>query len=150
MENIRPILFYFIKLGNLWRPRTPNYQRSFALQLMKRNRALFPTRRQCHRRIQDFVRGGQCPLGPRGGGGKALLADPESAPDYLGEQFFVGRGGGGQGPPPLDPRLSAYGPVQSLPLFTTTSTAFGRPFPDILRERMWRHLPHSPVCHLTG
>ena len=39
-----------------------------------------------HRRIQDFVRGGPIPLGP-----------PGSAPDYLGEQFFVRRGGG-QGP----------------------------------------------------
>ena len=42
-----------------------------------------------HRRIQDFVRGGQCPLGP-----------PESAPDYLGEQFFVGGGGKAPLPPP--------------------------------------------------
>ena len=44
-----------------------------------------------HRRIQDFVRGG----------------GPGSAPDYLGEQFFVGRGGGARPPwpPPLDPRL---------------------------------------------
>ena len=34
------------------------------------------------------------------------MAPPGSAPDYLGEQFFVGRGGG-QGPlaPPLDPRM---------------------------------------------
>ena len=38
------------------------------------------------------------------GGGKALLAPPPpgSAPDYLGEQYFVGRGGGQGplGPPP--------------------------------------------------
>ena len=48
-----------------------------------------------HRRIQDFVRGA-----------KALLAPPGSAPDYLGEQYFVGRGGQGPlSPPPLDPRL---------------------------------------------
>ena len=46
----------------------------------------------CHRRIQDFVRGGQGPLDPRGGQGP--LCPPGSGPDYLGEQFCVGRGGG--------------------------------------------------------
>ena len=50
------------------------------------------------------------PSWPPGGGGgkiKALLA-PGSAPDYLGEQYFVGRGGGARPPcpPPLDPRLN--------------------------------------------
>ena len=41
------------------------------------------------------------PLGPRGGGGQGPLGPPGSAPDYLGEQFFVGRGGQGPlGPPP--------------------------------------------------
>ena len=45
-----------------------------------------------HRRIQDFVRGGggQGPLGPRGGGGPR---PSWPAPHYLGEQYFVGRGG---------------------------------------------------------
>ena len=53
-----------------------------------------------------FERGGL--LAPGGGGGKALLVPPGSAPDYLGEQFFVGRGGRPPCPPPLDPRLSVY------------------------------------------
>ena len=46
------------------------------------------------------------PSWPPGGGGKTLLTPPGSAPDYLGEQFFVGRGGG-QGP--LGPPGSAPG-----------------------------------------
>ena len=63
-----------------------------------------------HRRIQDFVRGGgQGPLGPRGGGGgQGPLGPPGSAPDYLGEQYFVGRGGG-QGPLAPPPPGSAPG-----------------------------------------
>ena len=61
---------------------------------------------QCmHRRIQDFVRGGQGPLGPRGGGGKALLARAS----LFGGAIFCGEGGGGGGArppwPPPDPRM---------------------------------------------
>ena len=50
-----------------------------------------------HRRIQDFVRGGgQGPLGP-----------PGSAPDYLGEQFLWGGGGGGAKAPLAPPWIRA-------------------------------------------
>ena len=54
----------------------------------------------CHRRIQDFVRGGPRPSWPPGGGGPR---PSWPAPHYLGEQYFVGRGG--PRPPPLDPRM---------------------------------------------
>ena len=56
-----------------------------------------------HRRIQDFVRGGAKALLAPGGGG----ARPSwPAPHYLGEQYFVGRGGQGPLGPPLDPRMT--------------------------------------------
>ena len=69
--------------------------------------------RSPHRRIQDFVRGGggARPSWPPGGG-KALLAPPGSAPDYLGKQFCGGGGGGGargpgSAPAPGDPKFDA-------------------------------------------
>ena len=58
-----------------------------------------------HRRIQDFVRGGQGPLGPRGGGGgKAFLAPLDPRLTIWGSNFLWG---GPKAPlaPPLDPRL---------------------------------------------
>ena len=47
-----------------------------------------------HRRIQDFVRGGQGPLGPPpGGGGKALLAPLDPRLAIWGSNFLWGGGG---------------------------------------------------------
>ena len=63
-----------------------------------------------HRRIQDFVRGGgQGLLDPPGGGGQGPLGPPGSAPDYLGEQFFVETGGAKAplAPPGSAPEMSA-------------------------------------------
>ena len=65
-----------------------------------------------HRRIQDFVRGGQGPLGPRGA--KALLVPLDPRLTIWGSNFFCGGGGGGKAPlAPLDPRLmtTLYIPV---------------------------------------
>ena len=59
------------------------------------------TGKRTHRRIQDFVRGG-----------KALLAPPGSAPDYLGEQFVVG--GGGQGPLAPPPWIRAWNCIKTV------------------------------------
>ena len=72
----------------------------------------------------DLLRGGGGPGGGPGGG-QGPLGPPGSAPDYLGEQFFVGRGGG-KAPlaptsdffyfsPPLDPRLVGLGYSIGLP-----------------------------------
>ena len=58
-----------------------------------------PVLKSCtfHRRIQDFVRGG--------GGGVPRPSWP--APHYLGEQYFVGRGGG-QAPLVAMPKLARW------------------------------------------
>ena len=50
-----------------------------------------------HRRIQDFVRGGQGPLGPRGGGGQGPLPPPWIRAWLFGGAIICGEGGG-QGP----------------------------------------------------
>ena len=78
---------------------------------------------QLHRRIQDFV---------RGGGGKALLPPPPgSAPDYLGEQYFVGRGGPRPPwPPRLDPRLNSH----DILLLSISITEDATPFHKDLKK----------------
>ena len=55
-----------------------------------------------------FCKGGPRPSWPPGGG-QGPRGPPGSAPDYLGEQFFVGRGGAKAPLPPLDPRLPTLG-----------------------------------------
>ena len=62
----------------------------------------------CHRRIQDFVRGGPMPSW-HPGGGKALLAPLDPRLTIWGSNFLWGGGAKAPLPPPLDPRLGVLG-----------------------------------------